>query len=136
VLTHAYVHRLADVHLAGFAPAFPLSFHDRKFARKPPVPIASVVRGKRKKKEEKEFVLESNDVKSRIFELIWLATNLLLIGKYFLDKFTIQCEPCIDLNDCPPCQTDFMKKFWLYMLILNLVFSIGLVVKNRIKKRK
>ena len=24
-LTHAYVHRLADVHLAGFAPAFPLS---------------------------------------------------------------------------------------------------------------
>ena len=100
------------------------------------MPIASVVRGKRKKKEEKEFVLESNDVKSRIFELIWLATNLLLIGKYFLDKFTIQCEPCIDLNDCPPCQTDFMKNFWLYMLILNLVFSIGLVVKNRIKKRK
>ena len=43
LLTHAYVHRLADVHFAGFAPAFPLSFHDRKFARKPPVPIASVV---------------------------------------------------------------------------------------------
>ena len=43
LLTHAYGHRLADVHLAGFAPAFPLSFHDRKFARKPPVPIASVV---------------------------------------------------------------------------------------------
>ena len=42
-LTHAYVHRLADVHLAGFAPAFPLSFHDRKYARKPPVPIALVV---------------------------------------------------------------------------------------------
>ena len=49
LVTHAYVHRLADEHLAGFAPAFPLSFHDRKFARKPPVPIASVVRGKAKK---------------------------------------------------------------------------------------
>jgi hypothetical protein len=26
--THAYVHWLADVHLAGFAPTFTLSFHD------------------------------------------------------------------------------------------------------------
>ncbi len=48
-LTHAYVHRLANVHLAGFAPAFTLSFHDSEYARKPPVPIASVVRGKGKK---------------------------------------------------------------------------------------
>ena len=44
-------HRLADVHLAGFAPAFTLSLCDSEYARKPPVPIASVVRGKRKKKE-------------------------------------------------------------------------------------
>ena len=51
LLTHAYVHRLADVHLAGFAPAFTLSLCDSEYARKPPVPIASVVRGKRKKKE-------------------------------------------------------------------------------------
>ena len=43
-LTHAYWHWLADVHLAGFAPAFTLSFHDSEYARKPPVPIASVVR--------------------------------------------------------------------------------------------
>ena len=89
-----------------------------------------------KKKKKIDSIIELNDVKNRIFELIWLATNLLLIGKYFLDKFTIQCEPCVDLNDCPPCQTDFMKNFWLYMLILNIVFSIGLVVKNRIKQRK
>ena len=51
LLTHAYVLWAADVLLAVFAPAFPLSFHDRKFARRPPKPIASVVRGKRKKKE-------------------------------------------------------------------------------------
>ena len=43
--THAYVHRLADVHLAGFAPAFTLSLCDSEYARKPPVPIASVVSG-------------------------------------------------------------------------------------------
>jgi hypothetical protein len=43
-ITHAYVHRLADVHLAGFAPAFTLSLCDSECSRKPPVPIASVVR--------------------------------------------------------------------------------------------
>ena len=37
--THAYVHRLADVHLAGFAPAFTLSLCDSEYSRKPPVPI-------------------------------------------------------------------------------------------------
>ena len=42
--THAYGHRLADVHSAGFAPAFALSLCDSEYARKPPVPIASVVR--------------------------------------------------------------------------------------------
>ena len=38
-------HWLADVHLAGFAPAFTLSLCDSEYARKPPVPIASVVSG-------------------------------------------------------------------------------------------
>ena len=42
-ITHAYVHRLADVHLAGFAPAFSLSLCDSEYARKPPVPVASGV---------------------------------------------------------------------------------------------
>ena len=35
-LTHAYVHWLADVHSAVFAPAFTLSFHDSECSRKPP----------------------------------------------------------------------------------------------------
>ena len=34
-ITHAYVHWLADVHLAGFAPAFTLSQCDSEYARKP-----------------------------------------------------------------------------------------------------
>ena len=59
LLTHAYGHRLADVHLAGFAPAFPLSFHDRKCSRKPPVPIASVVMGQCKKQEDKVLRMKS-----------------------------------------------------------------------------
>ena len=42
LVTHAYVHWLVDVHLAVFAPAFTLSFHDSERSRKPPMPIASV----------------------------------------------------------------------------------------------
>ena len=51
LLTHAYALWAANVLLAVFAPAFPLSFHDRKFARKQPVPIASVVSSHAKKKQ-------------------------------------------------------------------------------------
>ena len=51
LLTHAYALWAADVLLAVFAPAFTLSLCDSECSRKPPVPIASVVRGKRKKKE-------------------------------------------------------------------------------------
>jgi len=36
LLTHAYVHWLADVHFGSFAPAFTLSFHDSECSRKPP----------------------------------------------------------------------------------------------------
>ena len=58
-ITHAYVHRLADVHLAGFAPAFTLSFHDSECSRKPPVPIASVVMGQCKKQENRVLRMKS-----------------------------------------------------------------------------
>ena len=51
-ITHAYGHRLADEHLAGFAPAFPLSLCDSEYARKPPVPIASGVRWHTKKRKK------------------------------------------------------------------------------------
>jgi hypothetical protein len=50
-LTHAYAHLLADVHFAGFAPAFTLSQCDSEYSRKPPMRIASVVRRKCKKQK-------------------------------------------------------------------------------------
>ena len=53
-------HRLADVHLAGFAPAFTLSLCDSEYARKPPVPIASVVSSKFEKRKETEIVYNFN----------------------------------------------------------------------------
>jgi len=42
----------AEVHLAGVAPAFTLSFHDSESSRKPPMPIASVVSGNFRKKKK------------------------------------------------------------------------------------
>ena len=45
LLTHAYGHWLADVHSGSFAPAFTLWLGDSERSRKPPMPIASVVRG-------------------------------------------------------------------------------------------
>ena len=45
-------HRLADVHLAGFAPAFTLSLCDSECSRKPPMPIASVVSSHSEKRKE------------------------------------------------------------------------------------
>ena len=61
LLTHAYVHRLADVHLAGFAPAFTLSLCDSEYARKPPVPIASVVSSKFGKRKETKIAYNFNE---------------------------------------------------------------------------
>ena len=59
-LTHAYGHWLADVHLAGFAPAFTLSLCDSERSRKPPMPIASVVMHHSKKK--RTFAVEMNNL--------------------------------------------------------------------------
>ena len=58
LLTHAYALWAANVLLAVFAPAFPLSLCDRKFARSPPKPIASVVRGSSRKKKKKTKTLK------------------------------------------------------------------------------
>jgi len=56
-LTHSYAHLLVNMHLAAFAPAFTLSFHDSERSRKwnipcngyRQMPIASVVMGKYRK---------------------------------------------------------------------------------------
>ena len=44
LLTHAYAHLLADMHLAVFAPAFTFPLCESEYSRKPQVRIASVVR--------------------------------------------------------------------------------------------
>ena len=72
-------------------------------------------------------------IKKRIIEIVGIIGNLILISHYLFDKFTIQCEPCIDPNNCPPCQTDYMKYFWIYLIIFNVLIIIGLILKRKIK---
>jgi len=74
-------------------------------------------------------------IKHRFIEIIGISINLILISKYLLDKLTIRCEPCIDSNDCPPCQTDYMKNFWIYMIVFNLMFVTGIIIKRKFEKK-
>ncbi len=64
-LTRAYGHRLAAVHLAGFAPAFTLSLCDSEYARKPPTPIALGVSSKPKKKIKDAKTITTTEVENR-----------------------------------------------------------------------
>ncbi len=69
-------------------------------------------------------------IKDWIIEIIWIAGNFVLILKYFIDKIGIRCEPCIDVNNCPPCQTDFMRDIWIYAAIFNILIIIGMIIKK------
>lgn len=73
-------------------------------------------------------------IKHRLLETIGALINILLISKYFFDKITIRCEPCLDPGNCPSCQTEFMKYFWIYMIGFNLMFIAAIVIKLRIEK--
>ena len=94
LLTHAYALWAANVLLTVFAPAFPLSFHDRKFARSPPKPIASVVRGYSKKRKKTDSVAVkslTNCPLLRHKQTSFVIPNLLLfrrlLGGQFLADF-------------------------------------------------
>lgn len=72
-------------------------------------------------------------IKKWIIEIIWILGNLVLILKYFIDKLTVRCEPCIDVNNCPPCQTDFIRDIWMYIAVFNILIVIGLIIGKIIK---
>jgi len=73
-LTRAYCHLLTDVQLAGFAPAFTFSLSESEYSRIPiaietPMPIASVVMGKCKKKE-REPTYENLELKTNLYSTL------------------------------------------------------------------
>lgn len=69
--------------------------------------------------------------KNRIIEIIGILIDLILILKYLFDKITIRCEPCLNSNDCPLCQTDYMKNIWIYLIVFNVLILLGLTIKKR-----
>ena len=69
--------------------------------------------------------------KNRIIEIIGIFINLVLISKYLFDKITIRCEPCLNTSDCPPCQTDYMKNIWIYLIVFNALILLGFTIKKR-----
>ena len=91
-ITHAYVHWLADVHLAVFAPAFTLSFHDSECSRKPPVPIASVVRlRKNLRLSPTQLLAKNTDKRVKYFLLFYLRIPLKMLTFMQLNKNTALC---------------------------------------------
>ena len=90
LLTHAYALWAANVLLAVFAPAFPLSFHDRKFARRPPKPIASVVTCHSKKRKKTDSVTQkslTNCPLLRHKQTSFVIANLLFFGRLYGGQF-------------------------------------------------
>lgn len=69
-------------------------------------------------------------------ELITLVGNSILVTKYLIDKTTIHCEPCISASDCPPCETEYMKRFWYYFIIFQILIIIGYKLKMKLEKKK
>lgn len=77
----------------------------------------------------------TNFIKKRLIEVIMIAYNVIILSKYFLDKISICCEPCFT-GDCPPCETDFMKNIWIYLLYGNFVFVLSLIIRKIMRNKK
>ncbi len=67
--------------------------------------------------------------------IFWAIGNVLLIAKYFFDKWSIRCEPCSDLGDCPPCETEFMSNILIYLALFNIGMSLVWIITKRINRK-
>ncbi len=64
-------------------------------------------------------------------EIIWITGNIGLVLKRFFDWAAMACAPCPPGERCPPCQTEFMSQFWIYMTIFNALIVLVLIIKFR-----
>jgi len=72
-------------------------------------------------------------IKQKLPVITAFFVNILLIAKYFYDKVTICCEPCPKGIDCPPCQTDFMKYFWIWILVFTALIITSYIYETEMK---
>ena len=62
---------------------------------------------------------------------IWILGNKVLLVRFLIDSFLIQCEPCIPDYPCPPCRTEFAKDIWVYFLIWNVLIGVVFLIKKK-----
>ncbi|QQS03521.1 MAG: hypothetical protein IPK50_14580 [Fibrobacterota bacterium] len=72
--------------------------------------------------------------KSWAIEIVWAGGWILLCLIYFVEKISIRCEQCIDLRNCPPCETGFMTNFWIYMALFNAIIVGSMIIRRSIRK--
>ena len=81
LLTHAYALWAANVLLAVLRPHFLCRYCDRKFARSPPKPIASVVRCHSEKLKDRDLFAEKSLTNCPSFDIDRLLTSDSLFGR-------------------------------------------------------
>lgn len=76
----------------------------------------------------KLIVAQINKVIRNCFFKLLFIDFLLLLSYWHFQPF---CEPCLDVNDCPPCLSD--KQYFIAYLgiALNLLFGAYCLFKNK-----
>jgi len=67
----------------------------------------------------------------RIVVLVWILLNILLVAKYFIDSYGIRCEPCMEDFPCPPCETDYMKNIFKYIIGWNMFLGVAYLLARK-----
>jgi len=67
-------------------------------------------------------------MKKRNWIYLWVIGNLILLIRFFIDGYLIQCVPCIPDVPCQPCRTKFAEDIWIYFLIWNLLAVVVYVI--------
>jgi hypothetical protein len=62
--------------------------------------------------------------------LVWILANILVVLRYIVDPLFIDCEPCLPGEPCPPSHTDFVRAFWLILIITNVGFIFARYLIN------
>lgn len=66
--------------------------------------------------------------------ILFLAVNLILLLIYIFQS--INCEPCLNVHDCPPCLSELQTNIIYILLTINISFLILVIRDTYIKRNK
>jgi hypothetical protein len=58
-----------------------------------------------------------------------------LVLIYYWHWHTIQCEPCLPIVPCPPCETAYMAQFHTYFIVWSFTGFL-FIAKRKLAKMK